>query len=180
MAIVVAADNSTAVTLAIGTNPSAGTLSCTNVGGKTVTAASGVASFTCSIDKVGTGYTLGATSSPVLTPATTNAFNITPGAASKLAVTTQPPASSTSGASFAVGSRWRTPVATWSPPTTTTSVTLAIGTNPSAGTLTCTNVGGKTVHRRQRSGQLHLLDRQGRDRLHAGGNQQPGTHRCDH
>ncbi len=81
-----------AVTLAIGTNPSAGVLACTNTGGLTVNAVAGVASFTgCSITKAGTGYTLAATSSPVLTPpVNANAFNITAGSASQLAFTTQP------------------------------------------------------------------------------------------
>jgi 23S rRNA pseudouridine955/2504/2580 synthase len=67
--------------VAIGTNPAAGTLS----GTKTVSSVSGVATFsTLSIDKAGTGYTLSATSG-TLTGATSNAFNVTPGAAAKLA-----------------------------------------------------------------------------------------------
>jgi hypothetical protein len=71
---VVAADSTTNVTLAIGTNPGSGTL-----GGTTVrTASSGVATFDdLSINKTGNGYTLAASSSPVLTAATSNAFNIT-------------------------------------------------------------------------------------------------------
>ena len=61
-----------AVTLAIGTNPSAGTLS----GTKTVNAVSGVATFSgLNINNPGTGYTLVASASG-LTSATTNAFNI--------------------------------------------------------------------------------------------------------
>ena len=74
-------DNTTVVTLAIGTNPSAGVLACTNVGPVTVT--NGVANFTgCSITKAGTGYKLTATSSPALTaPANANSFNITAGTA---------------------------------------------------------------------------------------------------
>jgi hypothetical protein len=70
------------VTLAIGTNPSSGTLS----GTLTKNAINGVATFNnLSIDKVGTGYTLTAASSG-LTGATSNTFNITVGAASKLAI----------------------------------------------------------------------------------------------
>ena len=70
-----------AVTLAIGTNPSAGVLACTDAGGLTVNAVSGVATFTgCSITEAGTGYTLAAASSPVLTPpVNANAFTITAG-----------------------------------------------------------------------------------------------------
>ena len=63
-------------------------LSCTNTGGLTVAVTAGVANFTgCAITKVGTGYTLTATSTPALTgPANANAFNITAGAASTTAV----------------------------------------------------------------------------------------------
>src|SRR2546422_135578 len=62
-----------AVTVALGTNPSGGALS----GTKTVTAASGVATFSnLSIDKAGNGYTLQATNGS-LTGATSAAFNIT-------------------------------------------------------------------------------------------------------
>ena len=51
----VTTDNSTKVTLTIGTNPSSGTLS----GGGQTTASSGVATFSgLSIDKFGNGYTL--------------------------------------------------------------------------------------------------------------------------
>jgi hypothetical protein len=60
------------VTLALGNNPGSGTLSCT----LTQIASSGVATFNnLSIDKVGTGYTLTATSG-VLTGTTSSAFNI--------------------------------------------------------------------------------------------------------
>ncbi len=72
-------DNSTQVTLAIGTNPAAGTLS----GGSAVTVSSGVATFSgLSINTAGTGYTLTASSTPTYSAATSAAFNITSGAAS--------------------------------------------------------------------------------------------------
>src|SRR3989454_671808 len=62
-----------AVTVALGTNPSGGALS----GTQTVTAASGVATFSSlSIDKAGNGYTLQATGGG-LTAATSAAFNTT-------------------------------------------------------------------------------------------------------
>jgi len=68
--------------MAIGTNPSGGTLT----GTTSVTASAGVAAFSqLRIDKAGTGYTLIA-SSAGLTPATSNAFNITVGAWSDLLV----------------------------------------------------------------------------------------------
>ena len=84
-------DNATTVTLAINNNPSGGVLTCTGgLGPKTVTA--GVANFTgCAITKVGTGYTLTASSNPARTaPANANAFNITAGTATALTFTTQP------------------------------------------------------------------------------------------
>ena len=63
------------IILAIGTNPGGGTLT----GTTTVSASSGVATFNnLSIDKVGTGYTLTA-SSTGLTDATSSSFNITVG-----------------------------------------------------------------------------------------------------
>ncbi len=71
-----------AVTIAIGTNPSGGTLS----GTTTVNAVSGVAIFgSLSIDRNGGGYTLGAGASG-LTGATSNAFDVTVGAATAIAL----------------------------------------------------------------------------------------------
>ncbi len=71
------------VSIAFGTNPSAGTL----FGAATVAAVNGTATFPgVSINKVGTGYTLVASSTSL--PGTTSSpFNITPAAASKLALT---------------------------------------------------------------------------------------------
>jgi hypothetical protein len=75
------------VTLSLGNNPGAGTLS------GTVTASTnllGVATFSnLSIDKAGTGYSLTATSSG-LAPASSGAFSITPAAAKTLQITTAP------------------------------------------------------------------------------------------
>ncbi|PYR22369.1 MAG: hypothetical protein DMF98_20360, partial [Acidobacteria bacterium] len=82
----VTSDNSTQVTLAItsGTGTAAAALSCTT---NPVTASAGVATFAgCKIDKVGTGYTLTATSGS-LTSATSSGINITAGTVAKLAIT---------------------------------------------------------------------------------------------
>ncbi len=88
--------SSASITIAIGNNPGGSTLG----GTVTVNAVNGVATFNnLTLDKVGTGYTLTAASAG-LTGATSNAFNITPGAATKLVFTAQPPASSQSGAAF--------------------------------------------------------------------------------
>jgi len=134
----VVTDDTTVVALAIGTNPGAGTLTCT--GGLSKTVVSGQATFAgCTITKVGTGYTLVATSSPVLTSATSTAFNVTLGAAAKLGFTAQPTAA-TSNVAFPIqpvvavqdlGGNTVT--------SSTATVTLAIGTNPAGGTLTCTS-----------------------------------------
>ncbi len=119
------------ITMAIGTNPGGGTLS----GTKTVAAVGGVATFsTLSINKTGIGYTLQATAG-VLTPATSGAFSITPGAATQLAFTVQP--------STTVAAATITPAVQVTAqdalgntvPSFTGSVTVAIGTNPGGGLL---------------------------------------------
>jgi len=75
-----------AVTVAIGTNPSSGTLS----GTLTQNAVAGVATFAgLSINDSGVGYTLKATSG-ALTLATSNAFTVNAGGAAKLIITAQP------------------------------------------------------------------------------------------
>lgn len=75
------------VNLTIGTNPGGGTLT----GGGTMPLTQGVATYSAlSIDKAGTGYTLAAASSPIGLSATSNAFNITAGVATKLVFTVQP------------------------------------------------------------------------------------------
>ncbi len=125
--------SSASVSLAIGTNPGGGALSC---GANPISASAGVSTFSCSINKTGTGYTLTATSSG-LTSVTSSAFNITPGAPVSLVVTTQPPTTATAGTKFTTGVSvedvFGNVVTTSSAP-----VTLAIANNPSGGTLTCT------------------------------------------
>ncbi len=72
-------DSYRSVTLSIGSNPGGGTLTCSS--GLTLAAVAGVATFTgCSIDRMGVGYTLVATSSG-LTSATSSVFNVTAPAA---------------------------------------------------------------------------------------------------
>src|SRR5262249_49405097 len=87
--------DSSSVTLSIGTNPSSGVLSCTNAGGLTVSASSGVANFTgCAITKTGAGYTLTAADGGLAAPTNANAFNITAGAANATQSTLTPTSSS--------------------------------------------------------------------------------------
>ena len=121
------------VVVAIGTNPGGDTLS----GTMGVTAVAGVATFgNLSIDKVGTGYTLTAASLG-LTGATSNAFNVTVGAAAKLAFGTQP-MSVAPATSITPAVTVRILDAGGNLTTSTASVTVAIGSNPGGGTLSGT------------------------------------------
>ncbi len=118
------------MTVAIGTNPGGGTLS----GARTVTAVAGVATFDdLSIDKVGTGYTLAA-SSAGMTGATSSTFTVTAGPASKLAFGAQPSTTSI-GAAITPAVTVNILDAVGNPTTSTAAVTVAIGTNPGGGTL---------------------------------------------
>ena len=120
------------VTIAIGTNPSSGTLS----GTTPVTAVAGVATFSnLSVNNVGTGYTLTA-SATGLTGAASSTFNVTVGAAAKLAFTTQP-VNVAAGASITVAVSVEDALGTVVT-TATNQITIAIGTNPSGGTLSGT------------------------------------------
>ena len=124
------------VTIAIGTNPGAGTLS----GTVSVNAVSGVATFnTLSINKVGTGYTLTAASTG-LTSATSTTFNITVAAAAQLAFTQQP-GGGTGGVTWTTQPKITVQDAFGNTVTTSNAaITLAIttGTGTSGATLTCT------------------------------------------
>src|SRR5947208_6043545 len=119
------------VTMALGTNPGGSTLG----GTTTVPAVSGVASFgNLSLDKVGTGYTLTAAAAG-LTGATSNSFNVTVGAASQLVFTVQP-TNTTAGATITPA--LQVTVLDGQGNTATGfagNVTVALGSNPSGGTL---------------------------------------------
>ncbi len=120
------------VTIAIGSNPSAGALS----GTTTATTSQGTATFTSlSINKAGLRYTLTATA-PGVASATSRSFNIAPGTATKLGFVAQP-ADTVAGASInplprvAVQDRFGNTVSAGAP----VNVAIAIGTNPGGGTL---------------------------------------------
>ncbi len=123
-----------AVTLALGSNPGGATLS----GLTTVSVVNGVASFTdLSLNKAGSAYTLAATSTGP-TGVTSGAFDITATAASKVAFTVQPN-SATAGQAITPAVQLSIQDAFGNTVTTSTdAVTLAIGTNPSGGTLSGT------------------------------------------
>jgi hypothetical protein len=120
-----------AVTVAINNNPGGGTLS----GTTTVNAVNGIATFPgLSINKVGVGYTLDATSG-ALASATSNAFNITPAAASVLRYGQQP-SSSVAGAAIAPAVTVRVEDAFGNLVTiSSATISVAIGNNPGGGTL---------------------------------------------
>ncbi|HEY5384733.1 MAG TPA: fibronectin type III domain-containing protein, partial [Acidimicrobiales bacterium] len=125
-----------AVTMAIGTNPGPGTLStCTS------TTTAGVAAFTgCAINKPGTGYTLTASDSTDALTQVSTAFSITVGPAAALVFTVQP---GNGLPGMAVIPQPTVTIQDAGGNTLTTdvhAVTMAIGTNPSTGTLsTCTS-----------------------------------------
>lgn len=122
------------VTVAIGTNANAGTLS----GTTTIAAAAGVATFsTLSIDSAGTGYTLTATAAS-LTDGTSSTFDVIPGAATHL-LFMQQPTSATAGAALTPSVKVAAFDAKGNVATAyTANVTVAIGTNPGGGTLSGT------------------------------------------
>ncbi|HUQ06163.1 MAG TPA: Ig-like domain-containing protein [Kofleriaceae bacterium] len=122
------------VSLAIGTNPGSGSLS----GTLTVAAVAGVATFsTAEIDRAGTGYTLTAAASG-LTGATSNAFNITPGAATQLVITVEP-SNVTAGAAIAPSVVVQARDALGNLDTSyTAQVTATKNTGPAPGSLTGT------------------------------------------
>ena len=125
------------VTIAIGTNPSSGTLS----GTASVNGVAGVATFSnLSINKTGTGYTLTASASG-LTGGTSSAFNVTAGAAAKLAFAVQP-SNATAGVAISPAVQVTIQDAQGNTVTSATNqVTIAIGTNPASGTLSGTEIG---------------------------------------
>ena len=130
------------VTVAIGTNPGGGTLS----GTATVAAVAGVATFSgLSIDRAGTGYTLGA-SAGGLVAATSSAFNVQTGAAARLGLTTEPSASAANGVAFGQQPEIQIQDASGNPVSqsgTTVTAALATGAGTLGGTLTAvTDAGG--------------------------------------
>ncbi len=143
----VVSDNTTVVTLAIATGTPTlggpGALSCTTSNTKTLTA--GVADYSgCSINTVGTNYQLIATSAPAFTSSTSSVFSVITGPATKLGFLTQP-GTPAAGSVFATNPVVAIQDAGGNTVTTGTAatITLAIGTNPGGGTLSCS--GGLTA-----------------------------------
>jgi hypothetical protein len=139
-------DNTTVVTLGIrsGTGATGAILTCTS--GLTMTVASGVASFSgCSIDRLsptGNPYQLVASTLTGLGTVISTAFAVTVGPPVKVGFTTQPTTANVA-AVFAVSPVVAIQDAGGNTITTSSaSVTLALGSNPGGGTLSCT--GGLT------------------------------------
>src|SRR5205809_933465 len=122
------------VTLAIGSNPGGGALSGTAIGSPV----NGVATFAnLSIERAGNGYTLTA-SAPGLAGATSGAFAIAAGAATRLSFTVHPSNARTGAVispavQVAIQDAFGNAVAT-----ATNLVTAALGNNPSGSTLSGT------------------------------------------
>jgi adhesin/invasin len=129
------ADASTQVSLAMTVNPGGSALSCTDTGGSgPVTVSAGVATFTCSLNKAGAGYALGATSSPAHGSVTGNTFTIVAGSASQLVFTSQPPAGTAASSVFATTVSIEDPYGNVVTGDTHT-VALSLATNPCGATL---------------------------------------------
>src|SRR5205823_674304 len=120
------------ITVAIRTNPSSGTLA----GTLTHAAVAGVATLDRkSVVKGGTGYTLTATGAG---STTSTAFNITAGSATQLVFSVQP-STTTAGAAITPAVEVTAQDAGGNTATGFTGdITVAIGTNPSSGTLSGT------------------------------------------
>ncbi len=133
----VVTSNTSAVTLAIASQPGSGaTLGCT---ANPVTATAGVASFAgCTITGKAGSYTLKATATG-LTSATSGAFTLTAGAAAKLVFTTQP-GGGTSGSAWSTQPKVSVEDSGGNVVTAGSSaVTLTIASQPGSGaTLSCT------------------------------------------
>ena len=121
------------IAMAIVTNAGGGTLS----GTLSVAAVAGVATFSdLHIDKIGTGYTLGATAIG-LTGATSSGFNIVVGSATQLAFFAQP-VGTTGGATLAAVQVEVRDAGGNRVTTAGNSISLAFGSNANSGTLSGT------------------------------------------
>ncbi len=126
----------TRVAVALGANPSGGTLS----GTAARSAIAAVATFTgLKVDKAGSGYALSATAEG-LAAATSTAFRVGPGAARRLAFA-PPPAGATAGTPFPVAVQVQDAYGNLVT-TATSQVTLGFGSNPTRATLS----GGGSVN----------------------------------
>ncbi|MBF6600993.1 MAG: hypothetical protein IVW36_10835 [Dehalococcoidia bacterium] len=129
------------VTLTLGGGASGAALTCAQAS-NTVAAVAGVATFSgCKIDKASsTAYTLTA-SSPGATSATSNGITVSVGPGAMLGFTTQPPASTASGATFATAPVVAIQDAGGNTVTTGAAATATVDLSVFSGAavITCTN-----------------------------------------
>ncbi|HEX8441662.1 MAG TPA: hypothetical protein VF697_41650, partial [Archangium sp.] len=128
----VVSDSSATVTLGLAANPAGGVL----LGTTTVNATQGVATFSVHVDKAGNGYALSA-SAPGLMDATSNTFDVSPGAPSHLVFTVQPTTNNGPTLSPAVEVSIQDRLGNTVSGASGT-ISLALGANPGGGTLSGT------------------------------------------
>jgi hypothetical protein len=128
----VATSDTSAVTIAL----TGGTSGAVLGGTKTINAVAGVATFSLTVDKVGTAYKLHATDG-TLTAADSSTFNITAGAAKTVTFTTQPSASSNVVAGVTIPLVAHVVDAAGNA-VSGQAIALAFGNNPGASTLSVT------------------------------------------
>ncbi|MEI7742627.1 MAG: hypothetical protein WCK58_02625 [Chloroflexota bacterium] len=129
-----AAGSTVTVTLALAANPSGGALACN--GGLSTQSVAGLAVFSgCSVDLIGTAYTLAATT-PGLAGAISPSFDVSAGAPARLIFSLQP-SGGTGGSAWAVQPVIAVRDAGGNPTGATVPVTLFMGANPGSGTLAC-------------------------------------------
>ncbi len=118
------------VTVALLNNPGGATLG----GTLTATAQDGLATFSdLTLDQAGSGYTL-LVSASGLGSATTDAFDVTPAAATQVVVTSQPPSSVNPGSPFGLTVAAEDPYGNVDP-TFNGTVTVGLSANPGGATL---------------------------------------------
>lgn len=145
---VVTSDNATVVALSIDTGTAGSTLTCSNDGtnGVRKTVSSGVATFSgCRIDKAGR-YVLRATTVGTAISAVSAAFDVLVGPAVKLGFTSAPTGTVPALTAFAAQPVVAVQDAGGNTVTSVVSrpITIGIGSNPGAGTLTCSS--GTTLY----------------------------------
>ena len=139
----VGTDNSTTVSLALSSNPGSSTLTCAGGTGP-VTVTAGVATFSCSLNKLGSGYKVTTTNSAGLTEAASNSFNVVAATASQLVITTQP-VSGTASSSATLGPITVQRQDASGNPVTTGSTTVNLSSSSSGDKFSISSGGGATT-----------------------------------
>ena len=134
-------------TIALESNPGSGTLVHAHAHGQRAVPRRGHLLLVCRSDQAANGYTIQATTTG-LSSATTNAFDITPAAASELVVTTQPPASTTAGNSFGLTVTAEDLYGNLTPGFTSSVTVAALKNNPGSGTHAQRHAHHQRQHRR--------------------------------